>query len=136
MNPLSCRQGCLVQILPYSNAQEGVMETFKDWVEIAGYSIEATGVLVIVIGFVFASFWFVRQIKSAAVDSVYNRYRIVLARAILLGLEFLLAGDIIRTVVIEPTLEQVGVLVIIVLIRTFLSFTLELEIEGKWPWQK
>ncbi len=112
------------------------METFKDWVEIAGYSIEATGVLVIVIGFVFASFWFVRQIKSAAVDSVYNRYRIVLARAILLGLEFLLAGDIIRTVVIEPTLEQVGVLVIIVLIRTFLSFTLELEIEGKWPWQK
>lgn len=111
------------------------METFKDWVVIAGYSIEATGVLVIIIGFVFASCRFVRQIKSTATDLVYVRYRIVLARAILLGLEFLLAGDIIRTVVIEPTLEQVGVLTIIVLIRTFLSFTLELEIEGKWPWQ-
>lgn len=53
-----------------------------------------------------------------------------------LGLGFLLAGDIIRTVVIVPTLEQVAVLAVIVVIRTFLNFSLQLEIEGRWPWQK
>ena len=57
-------------------------------------------------------------------------------RSILLGLEFLVAADIIRTVAVSPTLPGVGVLAIIVLIRAFLSFTLELEIDGRWPWQR
>ena len=68
--------------------------------------------------------------------SVYRSYRQLLGRSILLGLELLVAADIIRTVAITPTFESVGVLAIIVLIRTFLSFSLELEITGKWPWQK
>ena len=68
--------------------------------------------------------------------SVYRSYRQLLGRSILLGLELLVAADIIRTVAITPTFESVGVLGIIVLIRTFLSFSLELEITGKWPWQK
>ena len=112
------------------------MDIFKDIIEITGYAIETTGVFIIVLGFISATFWFLVHLKKISLVVAYGKYRIVLGRVILLGLEFLLAGDIIRTVVITPTLEQVGVLTVIVLIRTFLSFTLELEIEGKWPWQR
>ncbi|WP_188676428.1 DUF1622 domain-containing protein [Subtercola lobariae] len=66
---------------------------------------------------------------------VYRAYRQYLGRSILLGLEFLVAADIIRTVAVTPTLDSVAVLAAIILIRTFLSFSLELEITGKWPWQ-
>jgi uncharacterized membrane protein len=66
----------------------------------------------------------------------YRQFRESLGRAILLGLEFLIAADIIRTVSEVPSLQKVIVLAIIVLIRTFLSFTLALELEGKWPWQR
>jgi len=66
----------------------------------------------------------------------YRSYRQLLGRSILLGLELLVAADIIRTVAVTPTFVSVGVLAIIVLIRTFLSFSLELEITGRWPWQK
>jgi len=65
----------------------------------------------------------------------YRLFRQDLGRAILLGLEFLIAGDIIRTVVVAPTLENVLILGLIVLIRTFLSIALQLEVEGRWPWQ-
>jgi uncharacterized membrane protein len=68
--------------------------------------------------------------------TVYETYRRRLGRSILLGLELLVAADIIRTVAVDPTYQSVGVLAIIVLIRTFLSFSLELEITGRWPWQK
>ena len=67
---------------------------------------------------------------------IYTRFRRVLGRAILLGLELLVAADIIKTVAVTPTLDSVVVLAIIVLIRTFLSWSLELEISGRWPWQK
>lgn len=67
--------------------------------------------------------------------TVYRSYRQLLGRSILLGLELLVAADIIRSVAVTPTFEGVGVLGIIVLIRTFLSFSLELEITGRWPWQ-
>jgi uncharacterized membrane protein len=67
--------------------------------------------------------------------SFYRSYRQLLGRSILLGLELLVAADIIRSVAITPTFESVGVLAVIVLIRTFLSFSLELEISGRWPWQ-
>jgi uncharacterized membrane protein len=66
---------------------------------------------------------------------LYDTYRRQLSRGILLGLEFLVAADIIGTVAVEPTYRSVGVLGLIVLIRTFLSFTLEVEIAGRWPWQ-
>ena len=67
---------------------------------------------------------------------VYRRVREVLGRSILLGLELLVAGDIVRTVAAKPTLVSVEVLGAIVLIRTFLSLSLEVEITGRWPWQK
>jgi uncharacterized membrane protein len=66
----------------------------------------------------------------------YSLYRLDVGRAILLGLEFLIAGDIIRTVVVAPTLQNVLVLGVIVLIRTFLSLSLQLEIEGRLPWHR
>ncbi|MFN2362158.1 MAG: DUF1622 domain-containing protein [Marinobacter sp.] len=68
-------------------------------------------------------------------DSVFQDLRQSLGRGILLGLEFLIASDIIYTVAVELTFETIGVLAIVVLIRTFLSFTLEVEMYGKWPWQ-
>lgn len=69
-------------------------------------------------------------------DEAFRRTRHRLVRSILLGLEFLVAADIIHTVAVELTFESVGVLAIIVVIRTFLSFTLELEMTGRWPWQR
>ncbi|MEZ4236170.1 MAG: DUF1622 domain-containing protein [Myxococcota bacterium] len=74
--------------------------------------------------------------RGVVSDGAYRELRRGLGRAILLGLEFLVAGDIVRTVAIDPTLLGVAVLSIIVLVRTFLSFTLEMEIEGRWPWQR
>jgi uncharacterized membrane protein len=68
-------------------------------------------------------------------EEVYRIVRTVFGRSILLGLEFLVAADIIRTVAVQPSLENVAVLGLIVLIRTFLSFSLEVEIDGRWPWQ-
>jgi uncharacterized membrane protein len=65
----------------------------------------------------------------------YRVYRQQVGKAILLGLEFLVAGDIIRTVAVDPSFTGVGVLAILVAVRTFLSFTLEVELEGRWPWQ-
>jgi uncharacterized membrane protein len=67
-------------------------------------------------------------------EDVYRTIRTVFARSILLGLEFLVAADIIRTVAVQPSAENVAVLGLIVLIRTFLSFSLEVELEGRWPW--
>ncbi|HEU5481882.1 MAG TPA: DUF1622 domain-containing protein, partial [Sphingomicrobium sp.] len=77
-----------------------------------------------------------RSIRRKSLVGAAASFRSNFGRAILLGLEFLIAADIINTVAIRPTLESVAVLAGIVLIRTFLSFSLELEIEGRWPWQR
>ena len=98
--------------------------------------IEAVGVAVIVLGGLAASLAFAYLLlRRDPFAEAYTTYRSNLGRAILLGLEFLVAGDIIRTVAVDPTLQSVAVLGLIVLIRTFLSFSLEVEIQGRWPWQ-
>ena len=102
-----------------------------DWI---GTAIDAIGVLLIVVGALTATWRFLFRRQEGQVKS-YQLYRQDLGRAILLGLEFLVAGDIIRTVVVSPTLDNVVVLGLIVLIRTFLSMALQLEVEGRWPWQ-
>ena len=101
---------------------------------IAGYVIEAIGVLCIVVGFILSAAWFARRLWRAAQDA-YRRFRQDLARSILLGLEFLIAGDIIRTVTVDQTLTGAAVLMLIVLIRVLLGIVLEYEIDGRWPWQ-
>ncbi len=98
--------------------------------------LEIFGVVVIVAGIIWATGRFLlRDLRSGDPVRAYERYRANLGRGILLGLELLVAADIIRTVAIDPTFESIGVLAGIVVIRTFLSMTLELELEGRWPWQ-
>jgi uncharacterized membrane protein len=111
------------------------MDNFTNFAHWTARAIEVAGICVIVVGGTIATVVFVKQWK-AGFDEAYRCYRKHLGRAILLGLEFLVAADIIGTVAVEPTFTNVGVLAGIVLIRTFLSFALELEIEGRWPWQQ
>jgi len=95
-------------------------------------TIEAVGVSVIVIGIAVAGWAYLRAPRTL---SSYGELRAGMGRAILLGLELMVAGDIINTVAVEPTLDSVLVLAIIIVIRTFLSLSLEVEISGRWPWQ-
>jgi|SRR5689334_3046491 uncharacterized membrane protein len=98
--------------------------------------IELVGVLLILGGAAAATVRFFTRWVSTGFDGAYREYRQHLGRAILLGLEFLVAGDIINTVAVDPTFRSVGVLAGIVAIRTFLSFSLEVEIDGRWPWNR
>jgi uncharacterized membrane protein len=99
-------------------------------VELSGIAIIAAGAFGTLIIFLVA------LLKGADRDKAVANFRSSLGRAILLGLEFLVAADIINTVAVTPTLLSVAVLAGIVIIRTFLSFSLEVEIEGRWPWQR
>jgi uncharacterized membrane protein len=95
------------------------------------------GVGVVVLGLAVATVLFARRLRSDEPrEESYRQYRHGIGRAILLGLEFLVAADIIRTVAVDPTFRSAGVLAIIVAIRTFLSMALEVELEGRWPWQR
>ena len=99
--------------------------------------IQIGGIAIIVIGLLSGTIAYLRDIRvSGRGTDAYSGYRSRVGRAILLGLEFLVAADIINTVVIEPALHNLAILAGIVLIRTFLSFSLEVEIDGKWPWQR
>lgn len=100
-----------------------------------GLAFDAAGVVVIAAGVLIASARLAFSSSSTQVMDV-RQFRQSFGSAIVLGLEFLVAGDIIRTVVVAPTLENVAVLATIVLIRTVLSMTLQVEIEGRWPWQR
>lgn len=111
------------------------MAYYREIMDGIGRAVDAVGVLVIVAGAIFATGRFIIN-RHAETSKSYRLYRQDLGRAILLGLEFLIAGDIIRTVVVAPTLENIVILGLIVLIRTFLSMALQLEVEGRWPWQR
>lgn len=109
-------------------------EIIQQYVEYAALAIEVAGVLVMLLGAILALWrYFFDKHKDG---SSYRTFRHDLGKAILLGLEFLVAGDIIATVSTDPTMDNVLVLGVIVLIRTFLSLSLQVELEGKWPWQK
>jgi uncharacterized membrane protein len=112
---------------------DGVKESLTGFVETVGLLIDGAGVLVIVVGVVVA---LLRVGLGPPVSDSYRRFRQDLGRGILLGLEFLVAADIIRTVAVTPTLESVAVLGLIVVIRTFLSMALQVEVEGRLPWQR
>ncbi|MGB5538788.1 MAG: DUF1622 domain-containing protein [Gammaproteobacteria bacterium] len=108
---------------------------FSDLISFAGYAVEAVGVLVIILGSCVSTATFLRTFRRLEEGVAYRSYRRQLGRSIILGLEFLIAGDIIRTVVVADTLENIAILGLIILIRSFLSVTLHLEVEGRWPWQ-
>ena len=109
---------------------------FKGIIEAAGEAVDLAGVAVIIVGAVLATLSTVRTLLRRTGKPVYEPYRQQLGRCILLGLELLVAADIIRTVAVTPTFESLGVLALIVLIRTFLSYTLQLEVTGRLPWQQ
>jgi uncharacterized membrane protein len=115
---------------------------FRSAIETTGGFLDVAGVAVMVVGALVSIPMALtgRGVRTPAGSPgpvpVYRAYRQLLGRSILLGLELLVAADIIKTVAVTPTFESVGVLAVIVLIRTFLSFSLELEITGRWPWQK
>ena len=104
-------------------------------IEGIGTATDAIGVAVIAGGALLAVFMTIGRIRGED-GGAYDFFRRRLGRAILLGLEFLVAADIIRTVAVTPSGESVAVLGGIVLIRTFLSFSLQLEMTGAWPWQQ
>jgi uncharacterized membrane protein len=108
---------------------------FVEVVEDVGKGVDVAGITIILVGILASSVQFLRGLRND-VGSVYGLYRVGLGRAILLGLEFLIAGDIIRTVATSPTFQSVGILGSIVLIRTFLSLALNLEVDGRLPWQR
>jgi uncharacterized membrane protein len=106
-----------------------------DVIEIVADAAEVAGVALIAGGLVFASLRYA-VIAPDRARTRFQRYRQDLGRAILLGLEVLVAADIVRTVAFTPTMTSVSVLALIVAIRTFLSWSLTLELEGRWPWQR
>ncbi len=111
------------------------MDEIKTYIGFVARGIEVTGVLTIVVGIAIALVRYILSSQGIEPRS-YKMLRQQLGKAILLGLEILVAGDIISTVVTEPTMEKVLTLGVIVLIRTFLSFSLEIELEGKVPWKE
>lgn len=106
-----------------------------DLIGYIGYAVEAFGVLLIVTGACIAvvKHGFTSVISTGG--ERYHEFRRVMGRSMMVGLEFLVAGDIIRTVVASHTLKGIAILGLVVLIRTVLVFTIHLELEGRWPWQ-
>jgi uncharacterized membrane protein len=102
------------------------------WINHIGTAIDISGVVVIVSGIVWATAQF---LDRRATEQHYERYKTHIGRSLLLGLEFLVAADIVKTIAVAPTFLSLGVLAALVLVRTFLSWTLSLEVEGRWPWQ-
>ncbi|MCB4823472.1 DUF1622 domain-containing protein [Roseicella aerolata] len=99
--------------------------------------LEAAGIAVVLIGALITSLTFLRRgFGGGEWRGAYGHYRSDLGRAILLGLELLVAADIVATVTAPLTLESLAALGLVVLIRTFLSLSLEVEIHGRWPWQR
>jgi uncharacterized membrane protein len=108
----------------------------KEWLEPLATVLELFGVAVIILGAVAATVRFFIDWRGRGAKPAYDSYRANLGRSILLGLELLVGADIIATVTSPLTVESVGLLGLVVLIRTFLSFSLETEIEGHWPWNR
>ena len=111
-----------------------LMSIFRNAVAVGGHVAEVIGVAVILIGVVVALVRYGAHPHTLESDAAYDRLRRELGRAIIVGLEFLVAAEVVRTVVIERTLENMVVLAVIVLIRTLLSFAMFVEVEGRWPW--
>lgn len=113
------------------------MLDFTSFAQTTGKLLDATGVCVILVGVVLSTLAvIILAFKQKSVHDLYRTYRHNLARSILIGLEFLVAGDIIRSVAGNLSIDSVVILAIIVVIRSLLGVEFEMEIEGRWPWQR
>ena len=111
------------------------METVSAWIETIGAALDVAGVILITFGLLIATSRYLSAHFGSAEIDTFRRLRQDIGRAILLGLEVLVAADIIRTVAVTPTLTSIGILAGIVAIRTILSLSLQVEVEGRFPWQ-
>jgi uncharacterized membrane protein len=116
---------------------EHVLEYIRAAMEWAALCIEILGVLVIVAGVLRITITrgAVRFLFKLDERGAYREYKRQMGRSLMLGLDFLVAGDVVKTVALEPTLINIAVLGLLVVVRTFLSWSLVVEIEGHWPWQ-
>lgn len=122
--------------MPPSDLLAEFVDIVVQLIEVAALAIEVLAVGLIVYVIVMASYRFFTDRKTLGdTDTRFYRYKERLGKSLLLGLEILVAADIVRTVALEPSFENVGVLGLLVLIRTFLSWSLVVELEGRWPWQ-
>jgi uncharacterized membrane protein len=103
--------------------------------EQAAHVISLVGVLVIVGGFLAAAVQYASGFRRLGPAPAFGRFKVGLGRALLLGLEILVVADVIETITVDQTLASLCVLGLLVLLRTFVSWTLSLEVEGRWPWQ-
>lgn len=119
-----------------SGQEHELIEQILDGVEYLALAIEILAVVVIAFGVLYAvSLFLINRYGTKKIRGYDRQFRARLGNSLLVGLEILVAADIIRTVALEPTLENVGILGILVLVRTFLSWSLVVEIEGRWPWR-
>lgn len=102
---------------------------------IAALAVEAVAVVLLMIGLVIATGRFALRLVRGQTEAAYNDFRQELGRCLILSLEILIAADIIYTIAVDQTIESLGMLGILVVIRTFLSVALEMELTGRWPWQ-
>jgi uncharacterized membrane protein len=108
--------------------------SMREWAELSTHLIEALAVVIIVVSIIFSSLHFLWQLFTRVPDP-YRAYKKLLGRSLLVSLEFLVAADIVRTVLLDLTAKSVGMLGALVAIRTFLSWSVVVEIDGHWPWR-
>ena len=111
------------------------MDQYREWIELAAQGIEVLAVAIMVLFIIIGTLrWVFHSAKKVA--GTYERYRVVLGKTLLVGLELLVAADIINTVAIDTTPESLAMLGGLVVVRTFLGWSVTVEVEGHWPWQK
>ncbi len=111
-------------------------EHILQYLEQAGVAISLFAVAVIIVGFALAAARYTFGFRKVDLDQNFQQFKIQLGRALILGLELLVLADVIETITVKPTFQSLGVLALIVVVRTVVSWTLTLETEGRWPWQK
>ncbi len=124
-----------IEILTPSSSEIGANVLY--WIELASLFIEVLAVAIIMVAVLYGTAKFISRTSRIQLpeEERFTSYKQTLGRALLLGLEILVAADVVRTVALEPTLQSVTVLGLLVVIRTFLSWSLVVEMEGRWPWQ-
>jgi uncharacterized membrane protein len=107
---------------------------YREWIELGATAIELLAVVIMLIFIAMGTVHWLLNTRRQ-IDAGYARYRIILGKALLVGLELLVAADIIRTVTLDATLTTIATLGALVLVRTFLGWSITVEIEGRWPWE-
>jgi uncharacterized membrane protein len=110
--------------------------SFTEVMEWVSRGFEIAGIIVLIVGFLWGAARALRRRSSHPGETMYDLVRQSFGRTILLGLEILVAADLVRTVAVDQTWQNVLALGLLVLIRTFLSFSLEVEMDGVWPWRR